>query len=437
MKKPRLIWAVTLMLLPTLAFANGLQTILQDKHTVFFIAVNCFLTYYFGFKRFDRFAVAYGPEILTTSGIFGCFLGIALALLDFDATQVSASVPHLLEGVKTAFWASVSGVAGALVIKARHRLQKTPIQQTEGAPKGATIDDLVAATQALQKSLSGGDEGSLLGQIKLMRQDQKDELQALRTSFDTFAKKMAEDGSKALIDALREVISDFNNKISEQFGENFKLLNAAVEKLVLWQQQYKDEMDRLQISQHQSSMDLNAAANGMSLMVERAAGFRDVASDLDALLKGLAQQQAMIETSQKSLAAVLMEMRDVAPQFAKKFEDLMDAMTRGVSKLQSDVADVVKNLGNQVQASNSEMKSLLTDTLKKSQTEVNEQLTKSLESVRQGVITLDKGLQEELSKSLETLGRQLASLSEKFVADYGPLTDRLREIIRLSEGRLK
>jgi hypothetical protein len=64
-------------------------------------------------------------------------------------------------------------------------------------------------------------------------------------------------------------------------------------------------------------------------------------------------------------------------------------------------------------------------------------LTKSLESVRQGVITLDKGLQEELSKSLETLGRQLASLSEKFVADYGPLTDRLREIIRLSEGRLK
>jgi len=41
---------------------------------------------------------------------------------------------------------------------------------------------------------------------------------------------MAENNSKALIEALQEVIRDFNAKINEQFGENFKQLNEAVGK---------------------------------------------------------------------------------------------------------------------------------------------------------------------------------------------------------------
>ncbi|MFM0061809.1 hypothetical protein [Paraburkholderia aspalathi] len=144
------------------AFAAGsVGTVLANTPTTVFILVNIGLTVFFAFIRFDRFAVVHGPEILTTVGIFGCFLGIALALLHFDASNVSDSVPHLLEGVKTAFWASVSGVAGSLVIRAKHYFVKTPIPQAAGAPKSATLDDVVAATQALQLSLSGNEQGSL------------------------------------------------------------------------------------------------------------------------------------------------------------------------------------------------------------------------------------------------------------------------------------
>jgi len=214
---------------PVLAHAaGGWQAVLNDGHTAFFLAANLFLTVYFTTMKFDRFAVVHGPEILTTVGIFGCFFGIALALLNFDARNVSASVPQLLEGVKTAFWASVSGVGGSLVIRARHHFQKSPIPQAAGASKSASLDDVVTATMALQKSLAGQEEGSLLSQLKLMRQEQSDQLTSLRSSFDTFAEKMAEDGSKALIDALQHVLSDFNTKINEQFGENFSSLNSGV-----------------------------------------------------------------------------------------------------------------------------------------------------------------------------------------------------------------
>ncbi|MDR5746768.1 hypothetical protein QCE73_26710 [Caballeronia sp. LZ029] len=564
MKARILLAFVCTALSPYAVAGSPFAAVFADTTTTFFILLNAALTCYFLFYRFNRFAVVHGPEILTTVGILGCFLGIALALLHFDASNVAESVPHLLEGVKTAFWASVSGVLGSLFIRARHGIQTKPIPQPDGAPKSATLDDVVAATQALQRSLSGTEEGSLLSQLKLMRQEQGDESKQLRSSFDTFAKRMSEDGSKALIEALKEVIRDFNAQINEQFGENFKHLNAAVGNLVVWQQQYKEELDKLQALQKSSADDLRQSAGALASFIDRASRFSDVASALDTTLQGLVRQHQEIDASQRSMAAVLTEMKDVTPEFARKIDEMTDSMKQSVARLQSDISEsvklsgtqlqlaaaqmkddmvatlkqsqvavagaieasgnhmqatvgdvknvlsealhgsqvhiaeivrasgvqmqasvgevkdllsatlqksqadiaeivrvsgtqmqasvgdvknilaetvkksqadaieVVKACGTQMQASSAELKDLLDSTLKKSQSEVNESLGKSMEHIRQGVVTLDKGLQEELTKSLESLGRQLASLSEKFVSDYGPLTDRLRDVVRMA-----
>jgi molecular chaperone GrpE (heat shock protein) len=429
----RLLIIFTMALCSKPAFATtGIDTLLNDKFTLFIIFANVALSYYFAVHKFDRFAVQHGPEILTTVGILGCFTGISMSLMNFDSANVGQSVPHLLEGVKTAFWASASGVAGALAIRARHHFHKLPIPQSEGAPKGATMDDLVTATLGLRDSLAGNEEGSLLSQLKLMRTDQSDQLTRLRQSFDTFAERMAKDNSKALIEALQEVIRDFNVKISEQFGDNFKQLNAAVEKLVVWQQQYKDELDKLQVTQKAGADELGKAALHLNLVTQRSETFATTAAGLDQLLRGLAQQYSLIEQSQTAMSTVLVQMKDVTPMFSRKLDELADGMKTGVTKLQAETNDVVRNFSTQVQSSHAEMKQLLADSVKQSQKELNDELIKSLETIQQAVKTLDTGLQKELTKSLEALGRQLASLSEKFVADYTPLTDRLRDVVRLA-----
>src|SRR5215831_4845570 len=46
------------------------------------------------------------PAFLTTLGILGTFTGIAFGLLDFNTNDIQKSVPELIEGIKTAFWAS-------------------------------------------------------------------------------------------------------------------------------------------------------------------------------------------------------------------------------------------------------------------------------------------------------------------------------------------
>ena len=47
---------------------------------------------------------------------------------------------------------------------------------------------------------------------------------------------------------------------------------------------------------------------------------------------------------------------------------------------------------------------------------------------------MDDALRQELEKSLQSLGSQLASLSQKFVDDYGDLTSRMRSVVTMAEG---
>ncbi len=45
---------------------------------------------------------------------------------------------------------------------------------------------------------------------------------------------------------------------------------------------------------------------------------------------------------------------------------------------------------------------------------------------------LDNELGQELNKSLESLGSQLTTLSQHFVNDYRPLTEKLKELVQLA-----
>ncbi len=73
----------------------------------------------------------------------------------------------------------------------------------------------------MHSALGGKEDSSLLTQTKLLRQETGDRLHSLKSSLDSYMEKMADNNSKALIEALKEVIRDFNAKINEQFGENF------------------------------------------------------------------------------------------------------------------------------------------------------------------------------------------------------------------------
>ncbi len=242
-------------------------------------------------SRWNRRVAAAGPALLTTVGIFFCFAGITWGLVDFDPRDVRDSVPHLLQGIRTSFWASVFGIGCALTIKLRLLFFGDPVLAAAGVPAGATVADLVAQLRDLERSVAGADESALLGQVKRSRIDCNDRLDKLNHSFQHFAQQVVATNQAALVQALTKIVGDFNVSLNEQFGQNFKELNAAVAKLVLWQKQYEQQLNSLIEEEITTRNNLAAAALSIATFVDKAAVFTPTvewSERLDTTLRDLA-----------------------------------------------------------------------------------------------------------------------------------------------------
>ena len=169
------------------------------------------------------------PALLTTIGVLGTFVGIFIGLVNFDVGNIDKSVPLFLEGMKVAFVTSILGMGSAVFLRVTYA----------AFPRQALAE-------------SGG-----LEEIYSVLTDIRDGQNSALSEFRQFAETMAEDNSKALIEALEQVIRDLNTHIyllNEQFGENLKQLNEAVGALLSWQDQHKDHVEKL-TDQFQRSLD--------------------------------------------------------------------------------------------------------------------------------------------------------------------------------------
>jgi hypothetical protein len=427
------------------------------------VAFVLLLTIFFH-ATFSQKTVSYAPTILTTTGIFFTFLGIALGLAHFDTENIQASIPALLGGLKTAFWASVAGVGGALTIKFRHFFfgVKRDASSTESEEE-VTALDLARLLGGIQQALVGQDEDTLISQIKLSRQDTNDRLDALRKAQNEALQKLSEMGSKALVEALRDVIQDFNSRLTEQFGENFKQLNEAVGRLLSWQDRYKNFVDEITLRLVQNINSMTTATANYTELVGKAETFSKISQDLSGLLSSLEVQKQQLAGSLKALTDLLQAASGSLPQIETKVMELTGQLSTAVRQttqevgrtiaensllLRTSAQEATKQIATGVAEQQKELSKALAENVllirnsiqgvNQDFTKVNQDFNKQMNELatktKEQVAVLDAALAEELKKSLESLGRQLAALSEKFVSDYGPLTDKLKLLVNAARG---
>ena len=80
----------------------------------------CFI-YVFRYKNSDKLManrriVDYFPSLVSTLGVLGTFVGITKGLMAFDTTDLDNSIPGLLDGLKTAFFTSLAGMIGSMIL---------------------------------------------------------------------------------------------------------------------------------------------------------------------------------------------------------------------------------------------------------------------------------------------------------------------------------
>ncbi|MBK1716693.1 hypothetical protein [Thiocystis violacea] len=251
------------------------------------------------------------PTLLTTFGILGTFLGISTGLLHFDVGDIEASIPMLLGGLKLAFASSIAGILLAVCLRL---VLVLGVERTSGfQPSGASsltdantpttlgdrqaevADAQLAATRQLVEQIARMDARL----VQTLERQHEQQLAAFRD----FADQLSEMGSRQLIAALESVIRDFNSNLGEQFGENFRRLDASVEKLVRWQDQYREHMETLSqqidhaiagVTQSEASLQaLTQQARQISRYIEdqesTMVSLRRESIELEALLGGIAE----------------------------------------------------------------------------------------------------------------------------------------------------
>ena len=386
---------------------------------------------FFHLFRYSSKTAEVAPAILTSIGIFGTFLGVALGLWHFDTADIQGSVPRLMDGLKTAFWTSIAGLFAALTLKIRAAVEQAG-RRAASQHRAATIDDLDLSLQALVKQLHDGSEQSLRTELTKQHQSSQRRFDQLVDVLTNYQQKMADANAKALVEAIRAVMNEFNTKINEQYGENFRQLNESVVAMLEWQQTYRTQLDDLISEQERSSNLMKEASNSFEYMVRNANAFNGISESLQELLTGLETQRMNIHSQLGSLA----DMVNNAAEGLPKLEERLSVLTQGMSDaVQSQQRWATEELSQTQKELTSQLHSMMLESqeqLLAQQQQSQQHMQKLGERLERQVAQLDTGMEEELNNALRAFGLQLTALSEKFVSDYSPLTDKLTELVNMA-----
>jgi len=306
---------------------------------------------------------SYLPSLLPALGLVGTFLGIFKGLGEFDPGNIDLSLPILLDGLKLAFSTSIVGMVGSAIVKLISFTQPEIVQEDT-----ISEQDFYNQFKTQNENLLKIEKGIRDMEIKLAE----------------FTSSLGESTVEQLIKAIESVIRDFNTKIEEQFGENFKKFNSGLEKLLEWQSTYLTELDN-------TKKAIDVANNLIETHEETVESIHIKLAEIPNMLNPVSE---VIETINKE---------------RKQTEHSLDVL----SKLREDAENAIPSL----QASLKQ----LTATLSTDISDVSSKLQK-----------LDQEMSNELEKAIQVMGAHLGSLSEQLVKDYQPLVTNLRNLIEIA-----
>ena len=279
----------------------------------------------------SRNAVATLPSI----GILGTFIGVLVAVSQFDTSPdgMVQSLGVIMQGLKIAFSTSIYGLAGSIIVRLNaggnsdSNVEVGPDEILDAIRKGNS--ESKSGFAKLVDAIAGDADGSLNNQLRLMRQDLTD-----------FAKTVAEANTTAFIDALKEAIADFNQNLTEQFGENFAKLNEAVGKLLEWQENNKKDMESLRDTLDQfvkaakdSSTAIQEIEKATATIPETVTGLANLLEKLDAQIEDIEQRlSAFAEISEKASSA-LPEIKEILVEYTDGLRQSMDGVLNQVKEI--------------------------------------------------------------------------------------------------------
>lgn len=371
------------------------------------VFVICFICV-FKFKGSDKLVanrriVEYFPSLVSTLGVLGTFWGITKGLMAFEANNLDDSIPGLLNGLKTAFFTSLAGMIGSMILSAF-------ISRKQDEKDGG-ISDITQAAGEITKSVKAMSEANI-ETIKSIQQ-QLTEQEADR---------------KAFYRTVGEVLS----KVSD--GQN--AITSAIDSLVV-----------LQRSQENSLFNIKETTSSMAVSL---GNFEEVIhSEVVEIEESMNKSNRLIERKfdeftellKKSNTEALVEvMKNATEEFQKQMNSLInkliqenfDQLNKSVEKLnqwQQENKEMIisltsqyKEMSENFEKTSSSLARVKNDT--SSLVSEGGKLQQLVDALNQVIIEDERFI--EISKELH----QTANLSKSNMESFNESTKTLNEWVR-------
>ena len=337
--------------------------------------------------------IDYFPTIVSTLGVLFTFAGITIGLVHFNPNNLNASIPLLLQGLKTAFFTSLLGMFGSIILSSIiNKLFDDNVAD----------DSEVAATRVVNalEQMSNTSTQAITDLRNQVKQQGIDQSAFHRVVGDNFDKIKENDTSlAAVISTLAAELQGFGNKVNS--------LTSALDTLIT-----------LQRSQDGSVADIKGSIASLT-------------SSLGNIEESTAGQLA-------ALTAVVAQTASI-PNIDTNVGEVLD-VTSGMSTAQDEISAEVKSFGDKLHAEVVEIEDGMAKTnklleqkfdefselLKKSNTEALVEVMKKVteEFQTQMNALINKLIQEnfdQLNKSVERLNtwqqenkEMIASLTSQY-----------------------
>ena len=368
----------------------------------------------------NRRVVEYFPTFISTLGVLGTFFGITMGLMAFDTTDLDKSIPDLLDGLKTAFFTSLAGMIGSMILSAF-------IGRKQDEKEGGISDINQAAGTICQavKQMSDLNKSTIEKLASQMEEQEKDRKAFYSTmgSVMESVKKTQASISESLLSINKSqsaVESEMHSVVINQRSQNEVLFEATGSMI--------NSIGRLE--ENSTTQTSHLAATQKSIV--EIAEFTHHIPDLVDLVEGTVGTQEEINTQVQKLKNILdgevlqieESMNKTNQLLERKFDEFTELLKKSNTEALVEVIDLVEGMvGTQeeINAQVQKLKNILDGEvlqIEESMNKTNQLLERKFDEFTELLKKSNtEALVEVMKKVTEEFQKQMNSLINKLIQE--------------------
>jgi len=353
----------------------------------------CFICV-FKFKGSDKLVanrriVEYFPTFVSTLGVLGTFWGITKGLMAFEATNLDDSIPGLLNGLKTAFFTSLAGMIGSMILSAF-------ISRKQDEKDGG-ISDISQAAGEITKSVKAMSEANIQT-IKSIQQQLTDQ----------------EADRKAFYRTIGEVLY----KISD----TQKTITSAIDSLVILQRSQENSLSYIKDTSSSIAVsfgNFEEVTTQQTTLISSATKYLQEVCERTHFLGEILDVLSGISGTEDEINATIGKMKEIIHDEVVEIEDSMNKTNVLLEQKFDEFSELLKK--SNTEALVEVMKKVTEEFQKQMNSLINKLIQENFDQLNKSVEKLNQW-QQENKEMIVSLTRQYKEMSDNFEATSSSLT---------------